>query len=96
MKKLYSAIASLISATFVLAQVDTVDNGTAIYIDSAQNLKMEIPFKKRMVNGIVKGFDLTTSSLISEGLSKNKQKQGVWNYFEYDSLGNKIIVEFFS
>lgn len=96
MKNLYSAIALIISSTFVNAQVDTVDNGKAIYIDSAQNVKTEIPFKKRMVNGTVKGFDLTTSSLISEGLSKNNQKQGVWNYYKYDSLGNKVIIEFFS
>lgn len=82
--------------TFATAQIDTINNGKSIYIDSTQNLKMEIPFKKRMVDGTVKGFDLASKNLMLEGSSKKNQKQGTWNYYEYDSLDNKIIVQYYS
>jgi antitoxin component YwqK of YwqJK toxin-antitoxin module len=96
MKKLYTGFAFTMALTFATAQIDTIDNGKSIYIDSAQNLKMEIPFKKRMVDGTVKGFDLTSTNLMLEGSSKKNQKQGTWNYYEYDSLDNKIIIQYYS
>ena len=96
MKKLYTGFAFTMALTFATAQIDTIDNGKSIYIDSAQNLKMEIPFKKRMVDGTVKGFDLTSTNLVLEGSSKKNQKQGTWNYYEYDSLDNKIIAQYYT
>lgn len=96
MKIIYALLALIVSSTLVTAQIDTVDNGKAIYIDSTQNIKMEIPFKKRMVNGTVKSFDLTSTKLIIEGDAKNNKKQGVWNYYAYDSLDNQKIVQFFN
>ena len=96
MKKFCTGFAFTMALTFATAQIDTINNGKSIYIDSTQNLKMEIPFKKRMVDGTVKGFDLASKNLMLEGSSKKNQKQGTWNYYEYDSLDNKIIVQYYS
>ena len=96
MKNLYSAIVLFMTSALALAQVDTVDNGKVVYIDSAQNLKLEIPFKGGQVNGTTKGFDLESGSLIIEGKSKDNQKVGVWNYYQYNALGDKLIAQFFT
>ena len=96
MKKFCTGFAFTMALTFATAQIDTINNGKSIYIDSTQNLKMEIPFKKRMVDGTVKGFDLASKNLMLEGSSKKNQKQGTWNYYEYDSLDNKIIIQYYS
>ncbi len=77
-------------------QIDSVDNGVITKIDSARNLKIEIPFKNGQVNGTTKGFDLTSSSLILEGSSKNNKKEGVWNYYQYNALGDKLVAQFFT
>lgn len=74
MKKFCTGFAFTMALTFATAQIDTINNGKSIYIDSTQNLKMEIPFKKRMVDGTVKGFDLASKNLMLEGSSKKKPK----------------------
>ena len=62
MKNLYSAIVLFMTSALALAQVDTVDNGKVVYIDSAQNLKLEIPFKGGQVNGTTKAFSKENTS----------------------------------
>ena len=81
---------------FTQAQIDTVESGTVTFIDSALGLKFEIPFKKRMTNGVTKGYYLESNSLAVEGNTENNQKQGVWNYYQYNSVGDKIVNQFFN
>lgn len=92
----YGILTIFLSPILTIAQIDTVDNGKVTYVDSVLNLKMEVPFKKGKTNGVTKGFDLSSNSLIVEGTSKNNKKEGVWNYYQYNSMGDKLISQYFT
>ncbi|MBD79382.1 MAG: hypothetical protein CL840_10705 [Crocinitomicaceae bacterium] len=89
-------ITFLLSPFILFAQIDTIPKGNVTLIDSAQQLKIVYPFKNSLVNGTVKAYYLVNNNLAYEGTSKDNQKQGTWNYYEYDSLNNKSIYQYFN
>lgn len=96
MNKYILPLMMILGSLTSVSQVDTVKQGVVSVLDTVSLTEQKIPFKNNQCNGVVKTVSTVTGKVLIEGTCKENQKQGVWNYFEYDSLGNSSVRQYFT
>ncbi|MCB0481667.1 MAG: hypothetical protein KDC83_09555 [Flavobacteriales bacterium] len=79
-----------------ISALDTVGSGKVEFVDSALNIKVVYPFKAKKVDGKVEGYYLDNNKLAFSGKSIKNLKQGLWEYYSYDSLGTPTTFQWFN